>query len=112
VGHFSSWIQIWIPNADPDPLNPNPIPIRNNDKILYTLLTFTISPIFKYFRKFVKNSLLYLGIVLDGVCEYPEWAGVELLLLLGVSLLGGHIDLRHSDAESEVCVEKQRIPLQ
>ena len=39
-----------------------------------------------------------LGVVLHAVGEDPEGPGLELLLLLGVPLLGGHLILTAHDA--------------
>ena len=43
-----------------------------------------------------------LAVVLDGVCEDPQWSSLELLLLLRLPLLRGHLCLAcHSDSDKQ-----------
>ena len=41
-----------------------------------------------------------LGVILDRVSEDPQWTSLELLLLLLLPLLGGHLLLAHFDSDS------------
>ena len=52
-----------------------------------------------------------LGVVLHAVSEDPEGPGLELLLLLGVPLLGGHLILTAHDAFVDFDTRKSEIKL-